>query len=542
MGTPILDPGTRRPNPPARRALARAVETSRAPGAAWTAGIIAVAITLLSTFTFENPNTPASTVAAGPVTNGVVDTGPLGELQVEGGGTATPGQEASTRQIGGGTGGAAGANGEGAAGKAASATAAQGAADCAKGQNGGDTAPGVTAKKIKFGATVVRTGIAKSFLADAQFGIEAVRRKVNAAGGICGRLLEIDYKDDGWVPSTGQEIIQKWIGENEHFGLLVNPSSEGLRTAISSQLISQSGFPVVGADGQLIGQYKDPWVWPVATSTHSVMHIMAKDAVARGAKKFAIVWESNFRFGVEGHNAFVEYVKRHACADCMVVDKEIKGGGESYQTAANDFVGACSSGDQEFNKCDFVAVLLEPATAAQWVKANGLGTGDKGRPAVGIGAPQPLFVNDFVRDNCGKPCAGMWVWTSFNPPIAPYDTDQFVKQYVDDVRAVSASADVNNPHVQGAYVGALLLVEALEKLGPNPTRAGMQQVLDQMTFDGHLGPTLSFTPGNHFAALEAQAFEAVYNITGSTASFTGWRYTNSGYIKDDEYAQDQKSE
>lgn len=532
----MTTPPPTRPNPALRRRVERAAEATRGPGAAWTAGIIAVAITLLSTFTFENPNNASNTIVAGPVTNGSIETDGVDQLQVEG--TATEGREATTRQIGGGQTsgpGAAQATGEQAGGPQGAA----GSADCAKGENGGATAPGVTAKKIKLGATVVRTGIAKSFLADAQFGIEAVRRKVNAAGGICGRLLEIDYKDDGWVPSTGQEIIQKWIGEGEHFGLIVNPSSEGLRTAISSGLISQSGFPVIGADGQLIGQYKDPWVWPVAASTHSVMHIMAADAIARGAKKFAIVWESNFRFGVEGHSAFVGAVKR-GCGDaCLVKDLKIQGGGESYQTQANEFVGACSSGDDEFNDCDFVAVLLEPATAAQWVKANGLGTGDKGRPSVGIGAPQPLFVNDFVRDNCGKPCAGMWVWTSFNPPIAPYDTDQFVKQYVDDVRAVSASADVNNPHVQGAYVGALLLVDALQKLGASPTREGMQAVLDQTTFDSHLGPPLTFSKGNHFAATRAQAFEAVYNITGSSASFTGWRYAETGYREDTEVSKDQ---
>ena len=537
MTSPVPPP---RPNPALRRRFERAAEATRGPGAAWTAGVIAVAITLLSTFTFENPNNASSTVAAGPVTDGAFETDGIDQLQVEG--TATEGREASTRQVGGGeTNGSTGAQATG--NQSGGPQGPAGAADCAKGQNGGSTAPGVSAKKIKLGATVVRTGIAKSFLADAQFGIEAVRRKVNAAGGICGRLLEIDYKDDGWVPSTGQEIIQKWIGGGEHFGLIVNPSSEGLRTAVSSGLISQSEFPVIGADGQLIGQYKDPWVWPVATSTHSVMHVMAKDALARAQAdgisqpSFAIVWESNFRFGVEGHSAFVKYVARK-CPGCKIVDKEIQGGGESYQTHANEFVGECKKDGVEFKGCDFVAVLLEPATAAQWVKANGLGSGDN-PPALGIGAPQPLFVNDFVRDNCGKPCAGMRVWTSFKPPIAPFDSEPAVKQYVDDIRAVSASADVNNPHVQGGYVGALMTVEALRQLGPSPTRAALRQLLDQMTFESGLAKPLQFAGTNHFAALSAQAFEAVYNITGSSASFTGWRYAETGFIEDDEYQKDQ---
>lgn len=505
------------------------------PGA-WLAVIFVAAITMLSVFTVSDPN-QQQVVASGPVgpadpgddvtLEDNSDQGP--QTQVVGGGT---------RQVGGSEGSTSGGSQGGTT--QGGGTAAGQNADCAEGQNAGSSDVGVSAKEIKLGATVVKSGIAKSFLADAQFGIEAVRRKINSQGGVCGRLLTVDYQDDGWDPAAGQQIIQKWIGEGNHFGLVVNPSSEGLRGAINSGLIRENGFPVIGADGQLIGQYKDPWVWPIATSTHSVMHITAKNAYDRGARTFAIVWESNFRFGVEGANAFKKNVERYCGSDCLVAEAKIQAN-SSYETAANDFVGKCS-GDQEFSNCDFVAVLLEPATAAQWVNANGLGTGADGRPGVGIGAPQPLFVNDFVRDNCGLPCAEMEVWTSFNPPIAPFDTDDAVAEYVNDLRAVSSSADASNPHVQGAYVGTRLLVEALEAVGPAPTHENVQQALDQMTFDSKLSKPLKFTPDNHFAAVSAQAFEAVYNIQGSNASFSNWRYTDSGFIDDVDVAKDQLSE
>ena len=409
--------------------------------------------------------------------------------------------------------------------------------DCSKGQNAGATDVGVDAGKIRLAATVVKTGIAKDFLSDAQFGIEAVRQKVNRQGGICGRVLELAYDDDGWRSDDGARIISKWIGGRSIFALAVNPSSEGLRGAIRSGLISQNRFPVVGADGMLIGQYKDPWVWPVATSTLSVMHIMARDAYKRGARSFGLVWENSFRFGVEGSHAFKEQVKR-LCAGqqgCgLVSEAEIKGGELSYKTPADNFVGACSEASQDFAKCDFVAVLLEPATAAQWVDDNGLGSGDpKKRPSVGIGAPQPLFVNSFIR-SCGAPCAGMWAWTSFKPPIAPYDDDPAVREYLSDLRAVSTSADPDNPHVQGAYCGMKLLVEALQKLGPTPTRAGLRGVLDRTSFTCGLAPALQFGQGDHFAAVSAQAFQAVFNVN----NFVGWRYTGSGFLADGDVKRD----
>jgi ABC-type branched-subunit amino acid transport system substrate-binding protein len=473
---------------------------------AWATAGIVVAISLLSTFTLATPRPRPRPAAVGTET--VVEEGPGGG----GGETVAPG---ATPTGGGATRGPSTVGGV--------------RHDCSRGQNAGATEVGVTAREIRLAATVVKSGIARTFLADAQFGMEAVRTKVNRAGGICGRVISIVYKDDGWVPSTGQRIIRGFIGENRYFGLAVNPSSEGLRGAIDSGTIRESQFPVVGADGQLIDQYQDPWVWPVATSTASVMHIMAHDAYRRGARTFGIAWEQNYRFGVEGHAAFVGAVRR--LGGTVTSDVALEGGRTSYSNEVDRFIGGCGGVDS-LSRCDFIAMLLEPATAGQWVRDGGLGDGVH-RPRIGIGAPQPLFLDSFARD-CGLPCANLWVWTSFKPPIAPYDTDPRVVAYRRDLAAVSATADPNNPHVQGAYVGMLLLVEALERLGPAPTRAGIREVLDAMILDTGLAPPLRFRPGDHFAATAAQAFEAVVN----QGSFTGWRYTNSGFVADPEVGKD----
>lgn len=523
------------------------------PGGAWVAAIIVVAISLLSTFTMASPD------GDGTSTVQYVDPGtgePIGEALTEGpsteseDGTAGPsvrrvvrGGEGGEELVGGtageeGTEGSAG-GGDGGGGQQSGAA---GSYDCSRGENAGASDIGVSANEIRFGATVVKTGIAKDFLADAQFGIEAVVQKVNRQGGVCGRLIKVSYEDDEWKTDAGARIISKWIGEKQHFGLLVNPSSEGLRGALDGGFIEGNDFPVVGADGMLIGQYRSPWVWPVATSTYSVMHIMAKNAYQRGKAywadqgqpdrkpSFAIVWENNYRFGVEGEKAFVEAIKRHCGGDCIRANQPIKGGELSYKNEANAFLNKCGS---NFANCDFVAVLLEPATASQWVADNGLGTGEpSARPAVGIGAPQPLFVDSFIRD-CGAPCSNMWVWTSFKPPIFPFDREPKVMEYVSDLGAVSSSADASNPHVQGAYVGAALLVDALERLGPAPTRAGLREILDQTSFESGLAPLLTFKPGGHFAAVSAQAFEAIFN----GKSFNNWQHAQD-FITDDEVRAD----
>lgn len=480
---------------------------------AWTAALIVMAISLLATFTLATPERVEPRLGGA---DSVLVTETVLDSSSDSVNAADPSDNPASVSTSGGSGG------KGPGGRVY---------DCSKGQNAGATDIGVTAREIRFAATIVTSGVARDFLYDAQFAIEAVRNKVNRSGGICGRIIVVDVLDDGWDPDRGQRAIEGFIGSKKYLGLAVNPSSEGLRGAIDSGLIRNAGFPVIGADGMLIDQYQDPWVWPVATSTSSVMHIMAQNALARGAKKFGIVWETNYRFGVEGHEAFVAEVERGG--GVITSDKGIQKEQPSYKNSVDEFMKGCGGVDS-LNECDFIAMLLEPNTASQWVRDGGLGNGTV-RPSVGIGAPQPLFLDSFARD-CGKFCANMWVWTSFKPPIPPFDTEKAVAVYRNDLLTYggSSKADPNNPHVQGAYVGMTLLVEALRKLGPTPTRAGMKGTLDSMKLETGLAPPLQFAPGNHFSAISAQAFEAI--VQG--ASWQTWRYTQSGFINDRSVGKD----
>lgn len=175
--------------------------------------------------------------------------------------------------------------------------------------------PGVTATSIKLGATVVESGDGSSFLGPVRWAMYAVRDKANREGGICGRRIELVVRDDGWSAQLGNQYIRNLVEQEKVFALAVNPSSEGLRVASRSGYLREQGVPVVGTDGMLISQYTDPVIFPVASSTISAMHIMAKEASDRAkaaGQKFypAIVYDSRYRFGVEGAHAFNQAVKR----------------------------------------------------------------------------------------------------------------------------------------------------------------------------------------------------------------------------------------
>ncbi|MDQ3756902.1 MAG: ABC transporter substrate-binding protein, partial [Actinomycetota bacterium] len=389
--------------------------------------------------------------------------------------------------------------------------------ECAAGKNGGATDRGVSGNKIRLASTAVLDGAARSLLADSVTGMKAVVDKVNRAGGICGRLLDLTIVNDSFSDRDGLRILRNFMEEG-YFALPVVPSAEGLGAAIQGGWVQRAGIPVVGTDGMRQEQYGDSLVWPVASATVTSMRVMAKYAYQqKGARTFAIVWDRKYKFGREGKDAFVKQVE---AMGGTVVDTPLDPDQSSYASEANEFNSRCGG-----DKCDMVALLLLPDTAEKWMVREPA----KGR--VYTAGAQTLFTNSFAQkcvQAAGVSCNGLAVWTGYNPPIGPLASRPGIAQYVNDVRALSPSIDVNNQFLEGAYLGMTVFVEALRRTGPELTRARLRTVLDSMTHETDLTSTLRWEPGNHAANVRAQSF----SIVATQGTFTGWRDDGTGFLLD----------
>lgn len=412
----------------------------------------------------------------------------------------------------------------------ASVPAARPGLQCTAGANGGSTDRGVSATSITLGATVVQTGIGASFLGQVRLGMDAVKDEVNQTGGICGRTLNLKLIDDGWDAQRGQQYIENLVQDEKVFALAVDPSSEGLRLASQAGYLDKTQTPVVGTDGMLNSQYTDPWIWPVAASTVTSMHIMALDAWKRqDLHRFGIVFDTLYHFGVEGAFAFNAAYKRLSGQDipgyynpesgtsrgCSGRFCGIVAGQADYSTANKAFNDACFSSADQGGTCEFVALLMEPNEALGFLR-NGFGQ----VPAVGMA--QPLFTTQFAS-NCGSVCNNGMVWTGYNPPIEQFKSLPAVQTYVNGLLKKDQGADTLNQFTEGGYAGMLLMVDALRKTGPDLTRLRLKGVLDSMNFDSGLSTKLSWRPGNHYANTSMRGFSIQYkgNFNGFR-SVTGW--------------------
>jgi hypothetical protein len=173
-------------------------------------------------------------------------------------------------------------------------------------------------------------------------------------------------------------------------------------------------------------------------------------------------------------------------------------------------------------------MLLDPTTANTYIKSQTDRDGRRqGFGRLLTGGAQPLFNESFARD-CGSPCEGMLVWTGYNPPVGRLAGLDDVARYVSDVRSVDSRVDVNNQFLQGAYLGMEVFVAALQRVGPNLTRAALRSALDSMTFESDLASPLTWRADQRFANQAAQAFR----IVTSTGQFAGFAEAGTGFIAD----------
>jgi ABC-type branched-subunit amino acid transport system substrate-binding protein len=484
------------------------------PGASWLGVAFIAAVVLLASSIAVLPSFKTQTVAQQSAQGG--GAGPAGPAGVNPSGGTT------TTTTGGGGGGAGGGAG-GTNGNQINPSSVQ----CASGKNGGSTDVGVSATSIRLASTVVESGIGESFLGDVRYGMIAVANQVNAAGGVCGRRLDLQHNllDDGWSATTGQQDIRNFIAQGV-FALPVVPSSQGLDQAARAGDIDSApdtqdggnGIPVVGTDGMLYTQYADPWIWPVASSTISTAHIAAKSAYDAGSRRFGVVYDKSYKFGPEGAAAFKGEVERLGGTVPAYVG--INAGEQDYSSFGSSFNAGCGSTAGNPG-CDMVFVLLEPSTAETWFGTSGMVNGKKLTEG-----PQPLFVDTFGQ-NCGEACNNMVVWTSYYPPRTPFNNVPAVAKYVSAVQGVSSSADIDNQFLEGGYDGMLLFVDALQNVGADLTRQRLKAALNSTSFDSGLTKPLSWHEGNHYANTSMLEFKIQYS-----QGFNGFQYQNSDWVTD----------
>jgi branched-chain amino acid transport system substrate-binding protein len=338
------------------------------------------------------------------------------------------------------------------------------------------TAPGVTAARVLFGQSAPLSGANAELGSDIRNGALAYFKKVNDAGGVHGRKLELTTLDDANQVPRAEANTKKLVEEDRVFALFGYASATLSRPALP--IVAQHNVPFLapftGADPMRVFNKN---VYNMRASYADELEKIVEHYLTLGSRRFAIVHYDDV-VGRENLTAVERALKKHSMTPVSVAafkdraKPDIDGGVKSVAGGAPDVV---------------ILTTLYKATS-DFVKAS---------RKVGFGAQ--MVSNSFpgaspLAKELGEHGAGVAVSQVVPPPTQR--SVPVVREYQDAIGKLLGKKEFSFTSLE-AYIAAKVSVEALRRAGPQPTRESFMQALDSMRNLDLGGYHISFSPTDH---------------------------------------------
>ena len=340
---------------------------------------------------------------------------------------------------------------------------------------GAQSAPGVSAGKIVIGQSVPLSGANAALGNDIREGVLAYFKKVNDAGGLHGRKLELVSLDDANQVARSAENTKKLVEEQGVFALVGYASATLSKPALPIVEKNKVPFlaPFTGADPMRVF---NKYVYNVRASYADELERIVEHYVTFGTKRFAIVYYDD-AVGKENLAAVERPLKKHNLTIAAL--------GAFKDRAKPDIDGTLKTVMKSEPEVVIFTTLYK--ATADFIKAS-----DK------VGFNAQMVSNSFpgatpLAEALGDKAAGVAI-----AQVVPAPTNRsvpVVREYQAAIEKLLGKKDYSFTSLE-AYVGAKVLVEGLRRAGPKVTRESFMAALDRLDYDAG-GFEVHFTPTNH---------------------------------------------
>jgi len=338
-----------------------------------------------------------------------------------------------------------------------------------------------TGKPIVIGAAIDLTKNMAPFDAPALEAAKIEIAKVNAAGGVNGRPLEIKPLNDQLDPTQTKADALKLVGQGVNIGWVtcdVDYATPAITEFLTAKLLTvspcigtdQMGPSRFGAAGQLAFTFGNPAQQDGAA--------MAEYAISRGWKTADVVTD---KFLVYFQNVCTAFTDRFQQLGGKIVDQE-----------------SFTQGDKTINN---VATRVNGKAASVIAFCTS------------FAADQPAFVDSLRTLGNQTPIIDGWAsdgayWWSKNPKITNFYFLTYASALAPDpsaaVRAFEAKMKaIGQPAQTGGFITGAdtidAIVYAIKKAGGSTNGAKLAAILSHLTKFNTLGGPISFTPALHSA-------------------------------------------
>jgi ABC-type branched-subunit amino acid transport system substrate-binding protein len=335
---------------------------------------------------------------------------------------------------------------------------------------GGNSASdvGITSTSIKLGAHYPLTGVAAPGYSTIPLGAKAYFDYVNSKGGVNGRKIEWDYKDDGYNPTNTSQVVNQLVLQDKVFALM-----GGLGTPTHSAVLdflNSEGVPdlFVASGSSLWDQpKKNPETFGWQTDYESEGKIIGQYIKQNFPNAKVGLFLQDDDFGADGEKGVREFISS------QIVDAE------RYTPGKTDVTPQVSALQQK--GADFVVGFNVPSYTAltqltalklgykpQWFYSN------VGSDPTLVGGLLANFSQGQVKDATSLNGA---LTTQY---LAGVETpnDPWVQLWQKVWQASGQQGNLSNFEIYG-MAQAYTTVQALQAAGQNPTRKSLVSAIEK---------------------------------------------------------------
>lgn len=341
-----------------------------------------------------------------------------------------------------------------------------------------DETTGLTSDTIKLGYFGPRTGRVYMYGELAMNGADLVYQQVNAKGGIHGRKIVTIREDDECKNEGGIAAVKKLIHQHQvfmiHGGGCSNPA------LAAREEVESSKVPMVVLDAVADGIAKgSKWIFHPGLTSGIESLAQVDFAKAQGAKKIAVVWQ-NDAWGKSRHTPLMEKLQKENITPVAV---------EEMTPEQNDATAVVLKVQKA--GADAVIQILYPKPSAVFIRdamkysykplyVGQTATADIVDLQKQVAIPNALdrfFAISQARVSVDEPDMAPW-------------RDALIKAFPNDRLSI---------YTLFGIAGAKVVVAALEKAGPNPTRSKLVDVMNGLCgLDTGIYPgPVCFKPDDH---------------------------------------------
>jgi ABC-type branched-subunit amino acid transport system substrate-binding protein len=331
---------------------------------------------------------------------------------------------------------------------------------------------GVSSDRILFGQAAVLSGPSSALGQGMREGILAAFAEINAKGGVHGRRLELTSRDDGYDPDRSVAQTIKLIEEDQVFALI---GAVGTPTTTATAPIAKArNVPVIGPfTGAGFLRAPDlPNVVNIRASYRAEAEEWIKHLTEDLHLKNIAIFYQDDSFGRDGLDGVKLALEKRG------LELTAEGTFERNTRAVGSALRTLKRAEPEA-----VVMVGTYGPCAEFIKLARKSSFN------------PVFINvSFVGANAlakelGSDGQGVVV-----SQVVPFPWDTSV-QLVVDYQAAEKLLDPNSKpdfiSLEG-YLSGRLVASALEKTGPNPTRADMLRIIHEVGRFDISGTTLTF--------------------------------------------------